>query len=344
VTADSASLPDAVTATGHRIRPASATDLPVCAAIWRDSLNDYLGRLAQLEIPDDLVSILRLYDHLLATDPTTFLVAEVPAVGGPAPRTGSRTAESAAIDAFVVVVRRDALSFLSMLFVRPAAQARGLGRALLAATGIDRPAGGEGDGARRATATDTAQPISNGLYASLGIVPRIPLFRLVGLPARNGAFGPLPDGVEPIAFDEVGDAPDGLGRSALAAELDALDRDAAGFSRQPDHAFQLREGRVGFLFRDREGRAVGYGYTSEAGRVGSIAVRDAALLGPIVGFLVRAVQPRGAFGLWVPGTAGEAIVPLLRAGFRFDGFPVLLCWDRPFADFSRYLPMSPGLL
>jgi GNAT superfamily N-acetyltransferase len=338
-----------VTATGHRIRPATAADLPVCAAIWRDSLNDYLGRLAQPEIPDDLVSILRLYDHLLATDPTTFLVAEAPAAARAA-RSGSSTAESPAIDAFVVVVRRDALSFLSMLFVRPAVQTRGLGRALLGATGIDRPAdaadadSGAGGSARRATATDTAQPISNGLYASLGIVPRIPLFRLVGLPARDGAFEPLPDGVEPIAFDEVGDAPDGLGRSALAAELDALDRDAAGFSRQPDHAFQLREGRVGFLFRDREGRSVGYGYTSEAGRVGSIAVRDAALLGPIVGFLVRAVRPRGAFGLWVPGTAGEAIVPLLRAGFRFDGFPVLLCWDRPFADFSRYLPMSPGLL
>ena len=36
--------------------------------------------------------------------------------------------------------------------------------------------------------------------------------------------------------------------------------------------------------------------------------------------------------------------PLLRAGFRIDGFPVLLCWDRPFADFARYLPISPGLL
>jgi hypothetical protein len=48
--------------------------------------------------------------------------------------------------------------------------------------------------------------------------------------------------------------------------------------------------------------------------------------------------------MWVPGTAGEAIVPLLRAGFRFDGFPVLLCWDRPFADFARYIPASPGLL
>ena len=330
---------DVVTGTGHRIRPATVADLPTCAAIWRESLNDYLGRLAQPEVPDDLAPILRLYAHLHATDPATFLVAEAL---GPVDRRGTR------IDAFVVVVRRDALWFLSMLFVRPAAQAGGLGRALLGvvspeATGPE-PGSGSGPVTSRATATDTAQPISNGLYASLGIVPRIPLLRLVGLPARDGAFDPLPSGIEAIAFDEVGDAADGLGRSALAAELDALDRDAAGFSRQADHGFHLREGRIGFLFRDRDGRAIGYGYSSEAGRVGPIAVRDGAHLGPIVGHLIHAVRPRGAFGLWVPGTAGEAIVPLLRAGFRFDGFPVLLCWDRPFADFARYIPASPGLL
>ena len=90
--------------------------------------------------------------------------------------------------------------------------------------------------------------------------------------------------------------------------------------------------------------AVGYGYTSESGRVGPIAVAGAALLGAVVGHLVTAVRPRGAFGVWVPGAAGEAMVPLVRSGFRFDGFPVLLCWDQPFADFSRYLPISPGLL
>ena len=29
---------------------------------------------------------------------------------------------------------------------------------------------------------------------------------------------------------------------------------------------------------------------------------------------------------------------------RLDQFPILLCWDQPFGDFSRYLPISPGLL
>ena len=320
------------TATDHVIRPVAAEELATCAAIWREALNDYLGRLAQPEIPDDFGPILRLYAHLRATDPTTFLVAER--------RSGGRSGESSPIEAFVVVVRRDGLAFLSMLFVRPGSQGRGLGRALLARAMPD----GEPGVVWRATATDSVQPISNGLYGSLGLVPRIPLLRLVGLPTRNGAFEALPDGVEAIGFDEVPDGTNGLGRSALVAELASLDHDAAGFDRTPDHAFHAQEGRLGFLFRDRSGDAVGYGYSSEAGRVGPLAVRDATLLGPVMGHLVREVRPRGAFGVWVPGTAGDAIVPLLRAGFRFDGFPVLLCWDRPFADFSRFIPTSPGLL
>jgi len=101
---------------------------------------------------------------------------------------------------------------------------------------------------------------------------------------------------------------------------------------------------VGFLYHARDGSAVGYGFAGASGRVGPVAVREEGLLGPILGHLLSAVRPRGAFALWVPGTAGEAVVPLLRAGFRIDGFPCLLCWDRPFADFGRYLPMSPGLL
>ena len=88
--------------------------------------------------------------------------------------------------------------------------------------------------------------------------------------------------------------------------------------------------------------AVGYGYAGEAGRVGPVATRDEASMGPILGHLTSAIEPRGAFAMWLPGTADRAVVPALRAGFRLDQFPILLCWDRPFADLARYLPISPG--
>ena len=316
--------PGGDTAAGtHVLRPATADDLPVCAAIWRESINDYLGRLAQPEFPDDLGPILRLYGHLRSTDPERFLVAE----------------RDGAIDAFTVATVRGDVWFLSMLFVRPEVQARGLGRALLAA--VSPPVGWAG---ARATATDSVQPISNGLYASLGMVPRVPLLRLVGFPERRDAFPPLPQGLEAIRFDEVDGGEDGLERSALHAELSALDREAAGFDRAADRPLLDRENRIGFLYRAADGAAVGYAFAAESGRVGPVAVREEALLGPMLGHLLGAVRARGAFAVWVPGTAGEAVVPLLRAGLRIDGFPCLLCWDRPFGDFGRYLPMSPGLL
>lgn len=322
---------DVQAALRHVLRRATVDDLPTCAAVWRESINDYTSRLGQPDIPDELAPILRLYGHLLETDAERFVVAER--------AHGSSREAPDSVDGFAAAVIRGNVWYLSMLFVRPAAQAHGLGRQLLA----EVSPGHDWLGAR-ATATDSAQPISNGLYGSLGIVPTMPLLRLVGLPRRSSPFPALPRGIEPLEFGEVDRGVDGLERSALVAELAAIDADAAGFDHGADFAFLEREGRRGFLFRDGDGVAVGYGFAAESGRVGPVAVRDDDLLAPVLGHLLGAVRPRGAFAVWVPGSAGAAMAGLLRAGFRIDGFPCLLCWDRPFADFSRYLPMSPGLL
>jgi len=285
---------------GVVLRPATEAELPACARIWRESINDYTRRLNQPDIPDDLGAILRVYAHLHATDPTRFIVAERPDRSAVTARAGEP-----AIDAFVVAFVRGRLWFLSMLFVLPRAQGHGLGRALLEAAirGVEAGTARPTPVAWHATAIDTVQPISNGLYSSRGIVPRTPLLRLVGLPEPSGAFPGLPNGVEATPFDEIDGAADGggLGRSALMAEVSALDSDALGVERSVDHAFLVAEGRRGFLYHDRTGAAVGYGYTSESGRVGPIAVNDPALLGAVVGHLVTAVRPRGAFGVWVPG-------------------------------------------
>ena len=78
--------------------------------------------------------------------------------------------------------------------------------------------------------------------------------------------------------------------------------------------------------------------------MGPVAVLRAELLGPVLGHLLGAVRPRGAYAAWVPGSATDALSTLLAAGLRIDDFPILLCWDRPLVDFTRYLPISPGLL
>jgi GNAT superfamily N-acetyltransferase len=323
---------------GLTYRPARTDELEGCAEVWRDSINDYTRRLSQPDVPPETASLLRLYAHLQATDPERFVVATMPAN-----ETGARSAAAAddaeRIVAFAAALVRERLWFLSMLFVLPELQGAGVGRALLARVGPR-----DGEASFRATSTDSAQPIANALYASHGMVPRIPLLNLIGLPQEPDAFGSLPSGVTPVAFADLVGAPGGDGHRRLAEAVDGLDREVLGVAHPADHRFLRQENRTGWLYHGPDGVVVGYGYATEAGRIGPIAVRDETLLAPVLGHLSGAVTPRGAFALWLPGTADRAVVPALRAGFRLDQFPVLLCWDRPFADLARYLPISPGLL
>jgi hypothetical protein len=126
--------------------------------------------------------------------------------------------------------------------------------------------------------------------------------------------------------------------------IGAVDRELLGYEHPQDHRYLRTDGRLGFLYRGPDGEPVGYGYTSPVGRVGPVAARDEALLAPVVGHLLTALEPRGASSLWIPGAADHTFRVLLEAGVRIEGFPALLCWDRPFASFERYLPISLALI
>src|SRR5439155_14184999 len=110
-----------------------------------------------------------------------------------------------------------------------------------------------------------------------------------------------------------------------------------------DHHWLRLGGRQGFVYHAGRGagsRPIGYAYTSAVGRVGPIAVLDDELLPAIAGHALDAILPRGASSLRVSGASTALFSGLLRAGFRIDEFPALLCWTRPFADFARYVPNS----
>jgi hypothetical protein len=227
-----------------------------------------------------------------------------------------------------------------MLFVLPEEQATGIGRQLL-----ERVLPVPGSGIALATATDSAQPISNALYSRYGIVPRMPLLDLTGELRRPEALPALPSGVTVTTFEDVvAGSADGAGHRELAAIVNALDIATLGVEHPQDHAYLRVSGRRGFVYRSADGEVLGYGYTSEVGRVGPVAVKDPALLTPVLGHLLRAVQPRGAFAIWTPGAAGDAVRMLLDAGLRIEPFPILMCWDSPLTDYTRYVPISPGLL
>jgi GNAT superfamily N-acetyltransferase len=327
-------------AAGIRYRPATPADLPACERVWRDGINDYLLPLGQYEVPADNPSLRSLHAHCLATDPERFWVATVPDEEPEAGVSEAGRAASAGPDrvvGFASAVRRGPVWFLSMLFVQPGWQLGGVGRTLLAHVLPAPP-----EEPTLVTVTDAAQPISNGLYASHGIVPRLPMFNLVGRPTRPEALAGLPGGVR--AERMAADGAAGDGSEELTGQVAELDREVLGFAHPEDHAVIQAQGRVGFAYRDGEGALLGYGYASEIGRLGPLATRDPSLHPAIVAHLLGAVVPRGASAVWVPGEAAATTQMLVRAGLRMEGFPVLLCWTRPFADFARYVPISPGLL
>ena len=257
---------------------------------------------------------------------------------------------------FASATVRDSLWFLAMLFVNPEAQGEGIGSALMdrAQAGRDVDPGGPavpGPDAPLDTGittwgmgTDTAQPISNGLYARRGMLPRVPVWRLFGEPRRWSAIPPLPGVLESVPFEAL--AADGReGARRLAATLDALDSEIVGVTHPQDHDFLRRDGRTGFLVRERgTGRALGYGYGSSVGRLGPIAALDPALHPAILGTIVRETPVLGPVAIWVPGTAAEASRALLEAGLRFDGFPALICWSTATHPFDRYVPISLALV
>jgi GNAT superfamily N-acetyltransferase len=306
---------------GITIRRATDADLPACHRVWREGIVAYTTPMGLPPLPEDNPGVRRLHAHALATDPGRFLVAELT----------DRAGQSRVV-AFGSAVERGPLWFLSMLFVEPGEQAKGLGRALLERM-LPLPL----DGRILATCTDSAQPISNGLYATLGMVPRMPMFVLIGRPRPESQWPALPGG---IAAERVADP----ARWRESPELSAFDQSVLGFSHPEDHRFVQEEPRHAFAFRGGDGTLVGYGYAGEIGRIGPIAVADRALLTPVLGHLLRAIEPRGASAVWLPGTTDDAIATAVRAGLRMEGFPILAGWSRPFADFARYVPISPGLM
>ncbi|HET7828999.1 MAG TPA: GNAT family N-acetyltransferase [Candidatus Limnocylindrales bacterium] len=326
---------------GVRYRTGTSDDLDVCTRVWKAGIEDYQSRLNQPSMPDDLGPLRRLLAHLLGTDPDRFWVA-VDAAGD--------------VVGFSAASVRDGLWFLAMLFVQPGIQARGIGQALMdhAQAGAPVVAGGPAvpgpDDALDSgihtwgMCTDAVQPISNGLYARRGMIPRIPIWRLFGEVRRRQALPVLPASLEAVAFESVAATePDGERR--LQSILDELDGTVLGVTHAADHTYLRRDGRAGFLVRDRgDGRAHGYAYGSGIGRMGPILALDAALHPTLIGVAVRETPALGPVALWVPGTADVATRALLDAGLRLDGFPGLICWSRPEHPFDRYLPISLALV
>jgi GNAT superfamily N-acetyltransferase len=290
------------------LRVATAADVPAMLEVFFHAIEDLESQRGRPPQPRYAAPLEMHFEHLLATDPGSCYVAD----------------DHERVVAFGIVMRRGTEAFLSFLFVEPRWQRRGIGRALFDACVV-----GAGEGIERlSTCAEANQPVSTGLYARMGLVPRTPLYLL---------RGELPDEGLPTL-------PDGIGRLPVRAEtVAALDRSLLGYERPQDHALWARE-RTGALFTDETGAVLGYGYAHPSGRIGPVAALDPAYLPGFVGYLVRLTQVLEGRQLVVPGPAASLLVPLLQAGLRIDGTPAIHCAMGRGPAFDRYIPMSYALL
>lgn len=283
-------------------RPITEPDLEACADVFYAADDDLTARVGLTPTPRNRPNLVGLFRHITITDPDRVWLAE----------------EDGRVVAFSMAAQRDQLTFLAFLFVDPGLQARGLGRVLL-----ERAMAGSG---RSAVCIFSVQPVSAALYAQYGMVPRVPMYTLLG--KLKEALPRLPRGLRVGPLD--------LGAT------EALDLEVTGFTRPQDHAAWEQWGRVRHgLFSGS--RLVGYGYAQQSGRLGPFVVRNSDNLLPLVGELTRQVEAVEDWMVHVPGPAQETFVALLRHGLRFDGPPIIYCATGQETDHSRYLPSTFAL-
>lgn len=267
------------------IRPLDEGDVSVCVEIFFDAM-DELHRRMHFPLEDStndgwLYEALR---HLRATDPNATALASLE--GEPF--------------AFGCAYRRQGYWFLAFLFVRPRTQAQGVGRAILEHLLPSETPGP----VTLATAVESFQSVSTGLYARYGIAPRTPIYRLSGIKTVN-ALPSLPGDVQSEHMTQ-----------ASIGDCTVLDRSVLGYKRPQDHAAWLGWNATAMVYRHGSGRLLGYGYVDPLDGIGPIASEDQRLSAAIVRDLTDRLSSPDRASLAVFGSSDVLLAALLDAGMR----------------------------
>ena len=229
------------------------------------------------------------------------------------------------IRGMVSALIRGRVWYLSMFFVLPGEQDRGLGRALL-----ERAlAYGETRGAEIRCTWATLDPRAQARYVMAGMAPRWPIYRLDGdaaavarLKARAG-LGPT-ERMQPC---------DPGAAEKLTAEV-------LGHSRADDLAFWRRDGATAVAI-ERGGELAAFAYR-RGERIGPAAARDETALVQAVAAAAAEGGGGGNVTARVPGACASLLETLVRCGFRL-GDPSLFMASRLFGRPELYLPSGPIL-
>ena len=234
--------------------------------------------------------------------------------------------EEGQIRGMVSALVRGRVWYLSMFFVLPGNQGRGLGRALL-----ERAlAYGEAREAEIRCTWATLDPRAQARYVMAGMAPRWPIYRLdgdaaavtrlkarAGLDAREGELPCDPGAAEKLTAEAFGE-----GRADDLAHCRGDGGAAATIERAGElAAFAYRRGQ----------------------RIGPAAGRDeTALLQAVAAAAAAGAGGGGSVTMRVPGACTFLLEALVSCGFRIGPLTLFMA-SRPFGRPELYLPSGPIL-
>ncbi len=213
----------------------------------------------------------------------------------------------------------DGVRELTEFFVRPQAQAAGVGRQLLTRALPQ-------DDARQRVIIATLDPGAQTLYLQSNVYPRFPL----------RSFERAPEAPRVETDLEIVPA---SATSEILDKIAAIDGAVLGYRRDSIHRWLLST-RQGFLYH-RQQQVVGFGYVGN--HSGPFAVLDATDFPAILAHAETnaAEQEIEAFRIVVPMINPTVIAYLHSRRYWMDRFVAEVMMDTPFGQFDHYVATSP---
>jgi ribosomal protein S18 acetylase RimI-like enzyme len=229
------------------------------------------------------------------------------------------------IRGMVSALVRGRVWYLSMLFVLPGDQGRGLGRALL-----DRAlAYGDARGAEVRCVWASLDPRAQARYVLAGMAPRWPMYRLEGDAAAVARLTARV-GLDPRARELPCDPVDA---EKLTAEV-------FGDGRADDLAYWRSDASAAVAI-ERGGELTAFAYR-RGDRIGPAAGRDETAFLQAVAAAAAGAGGGGSVTVRVPGACVSLLEALVGCGFRIGDLAVFLA-SRLFGRPELYLPSGPIL-
>lgn len=315
-TGPTADLPVESPITYRRARMEDAEETFAVVQASAGDLNRRTGRPVGMSLP--AARVIRFRHFAVRYDPDRFWVAEAD---------GRMVASGFAS-------LRDDVWYLGGLHVLPEYQSRKIGSEL-----IRRCLSGTRPSTTLTVLTDAINPVSNGLYMRFGMLPQDSTLTFDGPLGEGG--GPAAAGA--AATQAFTTQPIELARDF--GTLAALDLGTVGFARPMDHEFWTGVPGLNSVVLQAEGSVRGYGYVSDAGAIGPVAVTHPDDLGPALDACAEIAAAGGATTLHirVNGSARVASAWAVARGLRLTGIGLMLS-TRPVGQLDRYVTSGADAL